>query len=75
MTKIKNVKNVFYTYGLLRLLMAAKNKEQNCVDTIGTVLVPWSGRFLFPMLKYKYIFFEKIYGSNFIKQHSETVIV
>jgi len=55
--------------------MAAKNKEQNCADTIGTVLFPWSGRFLFPMLKYKYIFFEKIYGSNFIKQHSETVIV
>jgi len=29
----------------------------------------------FPMLKYKYIFADKIYGSNFIKQHSETVMV
>ena len=30
----------------------------------------------FPMLKYKYIYFwNKIYGSNFIKQHSETVVV
>ena len=28
----------------------------------------------FPMLKY-YIFWNKIYGSNFIKQHSETVMV
>ena len=29
----------------------------------------------FPMLKYKYIFSYKIYGSNFVKQHSETVMV
>jgi len=29
----------------------------------------------FPTLKYSYIFRKKIYGSNFIKQHSETVIV
>jgi len=29
----------------------------------------------FPMLKYKYIFSNKIYGSNFIKHHSETVMV
>jgi len=26
------------------------------------------------MLKYKYIFSNKIYGSNFIKQHPETVM-
>ena len=29
---------------------------------------------LFPMLKYKIVFSNKIYGSNFSKQHSETVI-
>jgi len=29
----------------------------------------------FPMLKYKYFFSNEIYGSNFIKQHSETVVV
>ena len=28
----------------------------------------------FPVLKYKYIFSNKIYGRNFIKQHSETVM-
>jgi len=28
-----------------------------------------------PMLKYKYIFSNKIYGSNFIKQHSESETV
>jgi len=27
------------------------------------------------MLKYRYIFLNKIYGNNFIKQHSETVMV
>ena len=29
----------------------------------------------FPMTKYKYIFSNKIYGSNSIKQHGETVMV
>jgi len=29
----------------------------------------------FPMPKYKYIFQIKTYGSNFIKQHSETFMV
>ena len=29
----------------------------------------------FPVLKYKHIFLNKIYGSHFIKQHSETVMV
>ena len=32
-------------------------------------------RWSFPMLKYRYIFLNKIYGNNFIKQHSETVMV
>jgi len=43
-------------------------RELKCADTIGTVLVP------FPGLKYKYIP-NKTYESNFIKQHSETVIM
>ena len=38
-------------------------RERKCADTIGTVL------------KYYYIFFSKIFGSNFIVQHSETVVV
>ena len=29
----------------------------------------------FPMLKYNYIFSNKIFENNFIKQHSETVMV
>jgi len=29
----------------------------------------------FPVLKYKYIFSNGIYGSHFIKQHPETVMV
>jgi len=29
----------------------------------------------FPMLKYEYIFSNKIYGSNFIKHHSEAVML
>jgi len=48
------------------------HRERKCADTIGTVLVPWIG---LPILKYKYIFSNKIHGSNFIKQHSETVMV
>ena len=34
----------------------AFNRERKCVDTIGTVLVPWAGRRPFPMLQHKYIF-------------------
>jgi len=46
------------------------NRERKCADTIGTV----------PGLaisndKMKIYFPNKIYGSNFIKQHSETVMV
>jgi len=49
-------------------------RERKCADTLGTVPVPRM-RWPFPMLKYKYIFSAKIHGSNFIKQHSETVMV
>jgi len=37
-------------------------RNESIADTIGTVPVPW-------------IFSNKIYGSNFIKQHAETFMV
>ena len=40
--------------------------ETKACDTIGTVPVPWAE---------VAISSAKIYGSNFIKQHSETVVV
>jgi len=45
------------------------DRERQCTDTIGAVLVPlgWPS----PMLTYKCIFSNKIYGNHFIKQHSE----
>jgi len=46
--------------------------EWECADTIGTVLVPWAGHYQCQNIN---IFSSKIYGSNFIKQHSETVRV
>ena len=46
-----------------------KYRERRCADTIGTVPVPWVGHFL------NIYFSNKLYGSNFIKQHSETVMV
>jgi len=51
------------------------HREQKCADTIGTVLVPWAGHF---QRKNNNVFFPYkiyVYGSNFIKQHSETVTV
>jgi len=47
-------------------MAAALNRERKCADTIGTVPVPWAE---------VAISSAKIYGSNFIKQHSETVVV
>jgi len=49
------------------------NRERKCADTVGTELVPRAA-WPFPMLKYKY-FSNKIYRSNFIEQHMETVMV
>jgi len=46
--------------------------EWKCADTIGTVPVSWAGHFQCCNIN---IFSNKIYGSNFIKQHSETVMV
>jgi len=47
------------------------NKDRLCADTTGTVPLVW----LFPIPKILIYFSNKIYGSNFIKQHSETVMV
>jgi len=41
-------------------------------DTTGAMLVPWVA---ISNTKIKSYFSNKIHGSNFIKQHSETVIV
>jgi len=40
-------------------------RERKCPDTIGTVPVPWAGHFNAKLLIY---FWNKIYGSNFIKR-------
>jgi len=44
--------------------------EGKCADTAGTVPVLWTGN-----AKILIYFSNKIYGSNFVKQHSETVMV
>ena len=51
---------------------ATATGKRKCADTIGTVPVPWADHFQIngKMLMY---FSNKIYGSNFIKRHSETV--
>ena len=74
MTRASVLHQSFFSRRLLLCLDSPPrqhSRERKCVDTIGTVLVPWAGHFLVP--KYKYIF--QIYGSSFIKQHSETVMV
>jgi len=48
------------------------HRERKRADTIGTVPVPWAGYSNAKILIY---FSNKIYGSNFIKQHSETIMV
>jgi len=50
---------------------ADTTRERKRADTTGRVPVGWP----FPTLKYRYIFKNKIYGSDFIKQHSDTVMV
>ena len=48
-------------------------RERNCADTVGTVLVPWADHF--QNAKIQIYFSNEIYGSNFFKQHSETVMI
>jgi len=48
------------------------HRERKCADTVGTVLVPSVLAISSAKID---IFSNKIYGSNFIKQHSETVMV
>jgi len=46
--------------------------HRKCADTTGTVPVPWAAHFqCWKLLIY---FSNKLYGSNFIKQYSETVM-
>jgi len=48
------------------------HRERKCADTIGTVPVPSAGHLQRQMLIH---FSNKIFGSNFIKQQSETGMV
>ena len=52
-----------------------QNRECKCADTIGTVLVTWAGHLQCYNINIGPYFSNKTYGSNFIKQHSETVTV
>jgi len=52
--------------------LRASNRERKCADTIGTVPVPWVAISNAKILIY---FSNKICGSNFIKQHSETIVM
>ena len=49
------------------------NRERKCADTIGTALVRWAGHF--QRQNINIYFSNKIHGSNFAEQHSETVMV
>jgi len=51
--------------------MIGVNKERKCADTIGTLPVPRG----LAISNAKIYFSNKMYGSNFIKQHSESVPV
>jgi len=53
--------------------MIGVNKERKCADTIGTVPVPRG--LAISNVKILIYFSNKMYGSNFIKQHSETAPV
>ena len=53
--------------------MIGVNKERKCADTIGTVPVPRG--LAISNAKILIYFSNKMYGNNFIKQHSETVPV
>ena len=56
---------------MLRLCYLWRNTQRKFADTTGTVLSAGS----LEMLKHNYIFSNKIYGNNLIKQQSETVMV
>ena len=49
------------------------DRERKCADTTGTVPVPLA--YPFQCKKILIYFSNRIYGSNFIKHHSETVMV
>ena len=62
-------------HGCYRGCIASRgnNRERKCANTIGTVWIPWAGHL--KCYNINIYFSNKIYGSNFIKQHSETVRV
>ena len=52
------------------------HRERKCADTIGTVLVPSAARlFQWRNINIGVYVSNKIHGSSFINQHSETVVV
>ena len=53
-------------------VFAYLNRERKCADTINTVPVLWSTISDAKILIY---FSNAIYGSNFMKQHSQAVMV
>jgi len=74
-------RTVLSVFGLIYSLCTVGNtltrfvdyRERKNVDTVGTVLVPWAGHF--QCYNMNIFFSDKIHGSNFIKQHSETAMV
>jgi len=58
--------------GRYNIALITCGSGRKCADTIVTVLVPWAGHF---QRKNINIFFRKIYESNSVKRHSETVMV
>jgi len=53
-------------------LCSTDHRGRECADTIGTVSVPVLAISIAKIVIY--IFSNKIYGSNFIQQHSETIL-
>jgi len=58
--------------GSSSLCVIGQYTERKFADTIGTVLIRWAGHFQCWNINIYIFFSNKIYGSNFIKQHSET---
>ena len=59
--KLKNKKNVVgYSYSRFFARRRRQNRQRNCADTTGTVLVRRAGHFQCYEYKYKYIYFFQI---------------
>ena len=55
---------------VLRTVYLCRCGERQCADTIGTVPVSWLA-----ISSAEILIYFQLYGSNFVKQHSETVMV